>query len=76
MKIIHFIPSLSKGGAEGFLFRLLKEQSKNKKNYNLYVLTLFKESYYDRYLIKQNIKIINFNLTHKLFIFFKLYKIY
>lgn len=76
MKIFHFIPSLSKGGAEGFLFRLAYEQSKKYRDYEIIILTILKGNYYNKYLLNKNVKIFSLNLENKLLVLFNFYKIY
>ena len=77
MKILHFIPSLSKGGAEGFLFRLLKQfENVSEADSKIYVLTLLKDNYYENFLDNKKIIFVKLNFSNKYQLFFNIVKIF
>ena len=58
MKVLHIINSLKKGGAEGNLYRLCKQQKKKYKNkIDITIITLINNGYYESELKKKGIKI-------------------
>ena len=77
MKIIYIINSLKKGGAEGNLHRLCKFQKKKyKKKFDIIIITLINNGYYEAELQKKGIKIYSLNLDKKIKFFDFIKKIF
>ena len=77
MKIIYIINSLRKGGAEGNLHRLCKFQKKKyKKKFDIIIITLINNGYYEAELQKKGIKIYSLNLDKKIKFFDFIKKIF
>lgn len=73
MKIIHFITSIDKGGAETHLYSLIKKQIKNQNI--VFVVYLKGNGYWKKYLNKIGVKVFKFNFENK-YNFFNLFKVY
>lgn len=70
-KIIHIISTLSSGGSEGVLFKLITTNKNNKH----YVISLSKGGFYSHKLKKSKIKIYHLDFTSIKNTFFSIYKI-
>ena len=70
-KIIHIISTLSSGGSEGVLFKLITTNKNNKH----YVISLSKGGFYSHKLKKSKIKIYHLDFTNIKNTFFSIYKI-
>lgn len=71
MKIVHIISGLKSGGAEGVLYRLICQDSKNDH----YVISLTDQGFYGKLLNKKKISVKYLNIKKNLnsiFLFFKL----
>ena len=58
-KVLHIITSLGDGGAEGVLYRLIRN---TKRNIHHEIITLTNDSKYNKYFKKMNIKITQIGL--------------
>ena len=74
-KILHIITSLSGGGAQSVLFRLVSTSKKLGSNFDHEILNLSREGFYGKKFADIGVKVTNIGIPRGKFSFYYLYKI-
>lgn len=76
MKILHFITSMNRGGAENNLMKLLRESKRNNINHQHYVISFSMKNHFHEEINNLGFKIYTFDLIKKYNLVFNLISIF
>jgi glycosyltransferase involved in cell wall biosynthesis len=76
MKILHFITSINRGGAENNLMKLLRESKNNNTNHKHYVISFSIKNFYENEINDLGFKVFSFDLIKKHNLLFNLISIF